>query len=268
MRSARGPMCCRAPGSRAFPSSASIPKAIDVAVYRIGDRSLIDTVLGYDFQRSLDRYQIERLADSAARRSGKASSASRKLLNTSHDRFPHRRGGRRPPARRLYHGGATRGGAHRRLRRSRHAMVHRLRSRPHGLFRRRRHPCLRAFARVRTSRSAEGRGRADLAQQRNAGDANDRRRRAGAFEPGLARGEGGMAPALLVASDGGWRLRLPQPRSAGLRSHRSRRRRPQGAGRARCLRLYRARRLSLRRDSARHDAVARRARASRSATCR
>src|SRR4029079_92546 len=38
--------------------------AVDVAIYRIGDRNLIDTVLGRDFQRNLDRYDVERLTDS------------------------------------------------------------------------------------------------------------------------------------------------------------------------------------------------------------
>ena len=33
-------------------------------IYRIGDRNLIDTVLGRDFQRNLDRYDIERLTES------------------------------------------------------------------------------------------------------------------------------------------------------------------------------------------------------------
>ncbi len=63
-------------------------------------------------------------------------------------------------------------------------------------------------------------------------------------------GRAALSPALLIAERCARRLRLPQPEGAGLRSHRPRRLRPRGAGRARCLRLYRARRLSLRRDRA------------------
>ena len=34
-----------------------------LSVYRVGDRNLIDTVLGYDFQRNLSPYEAERLAN-------------------------------------------------------------------------------------------------------------------------------------------------------------------------------------------------------------
>ena len=58
------PMCCRAPASAAFRWSASTPRRWTIAIYRIGDRNLIDTVLGRDFQRNLDRYDVERLTES------------------------------------------------------------------------------------------------------------------------------------------------------------------------------------------------------------
>src|SRR4029078_1176600 len=38
--------------------------AVTVAVYRISDRNLIETVLGRDFQRNLDTYDLERLTQS------------------------------------------------------------------------------------------------------------------------------------------------------------------------------------------------------------
>ena len=44
------------------------------------------------------------------------------------------------------------------------------------------------------------------------------------FEANLARGEGALAPAMLIASDSQGRLRVPEPQGAGLRSQRSRRR--------------------------------------------
>src|SRR6202035_1817370 len=34
-----------------------------IEVYRIGDRNLLETVVGNDFQRNLDRYELKRLAD-------------------------------------------------------------------------------------------------------------------------------------------------------------------------------------------------------------
>ena len=70
------------------------------------------------------------------------------------------------------------------------------------------------------------------------------------FEAGLARGEGGLRAGGDRRQRKG-RLRVSQPEIAGLRSVRPRRGRPAGAGRARCLRLYRARRLSQRRNRAR-----------------
>ncbi len=56
-------MCCRAPASRAFRWSASTARRRKVDIYRVGDRNLIDTVLGSDFQRSLSRYDAEQLRD-------------------------------------------------------------------------------------------------------------------------------------------------------------------------------------------------------------
>ena len=55
-----------------------------------------------------------------------------------------------------------------------------------------------------------------------------------AFDPGLARGEGGIAPGLVVASTGEG-LRLPRPRLDRLRPHRPRREGPRRAGRGRRL---------------------------------
>ena len=75
------PMCCRAPASAASRSSASTPSAVKVAVYRIGDRNLIETVLGRDFQRNLDRYDIERLSESRAMKVWSGELATEQTLN-------------------------------------------------------------------------------------------------------------------------------------------------------------------------------------------
>ena len=50
-------------GQRGIPLLSVNTKAVDLSVYRIGDRNLLDTVLGYDFQRNLSSYDAERLAN-------------------------------------------------------------------------------------------------------------------------------------------------------------------------------------------------------------
>ena len=51
-------------GQRGIPLVSVNTKAVNVSVYRISDRNLIETVLGRDFQRNLSPYEIERLTDS------------------------------------------------------------------------------------------------------------------------------------------------------------------------------------------------------------
>ncbi len=101
------------------------------------------------------------------------------------------------------------------------------------------------------------RAAADLARQRSPGDAPDGRRgpcavRAGPCQRGGRRRAGAPRRG---RSEG--RLRFSQYAIVGLRPDRSRRVRPAGADRARCLRLCRARRLSLRRDGVSHRASSR-----------
>ncbi|HEY6861649.1 MAG TPA: alpha-2-macroglobulin [Pseudolabrys sp.] len=50
-------------GQQGIPVLSVNTKAVALSIYRIGDRNLIDTLLGYDFQRNLSRYQAERLAN-------------------------------------------------------------------------------------------------------------------------------------------------------------------------------------------------------------
>ena len=50
-------------GQRGIPVLSVNTKAIALSIYRIGDRNLVDTLLGYDFQRNVNRYQAERLAN-------------------------------------------------------------------------------------------------------------------------------------------------------------------------------------------------------------
>jgi uncharacterized protein YfaS (alpha-2-macroglobulin family) len=48
-------------GQRGIPVLSVNTGAVLLSVYRVGDRNLIDTVLGYDFQRNLSRYQAEQI---------------------------------------------------------------------------------------------------------------------------------------------------------------------------------------------------------------
>ena len=50
-------------GQRGIPVLSVNTSAAVLSVYRIGDRNLIDTVLGYDFQRNLSQYDAERIAN-------------------------------------------------------------------------------------------------------------------------------------------------------------------------------------------------------------
>ncbi len=50
-------------GQQGIPLVAVNSKVAKVDIYRVGDRNLIDTVLGNDFQRALSRYEAEQLRD-------------------------------------------------------------------------------------------------------------------------------------------------------------------------------------------------------------
>jgi uncharacterized protein YfaS (alpha-2-macroglobulin family) len=49
-------------GQRGIPVLSVNTSTVALSVYRIGDRNLIETMLGYDFQRNLSRYQAENIA--------------------------------------------------------------------------------------------------------------------------------------------------------------------------------------------------------------
>lgn len=51
-------------GQRGIPVVSVNTPAVTIAIYRIGDRSLLDPITGEEFERNLDRYDFERLAQS------------------------------------------------------------------------------------------------------------------------------------------------------------------------------------------------------------
>ncbi len=50
-------------GQRGIPVVSVNTNAVKIAIYRIGDRNLLDTVVGEDFQRNLRPYELERIAN-------------------------------------------------------------------------------------------------------------------------------------------------------------------------------------------------------------
>src|SRR5262249_22227441 len=50
-------------GQRGIPVVSVNTKAVGIEIYRIGDRNLLSTVVGGDFSRLLDRYQLNTLTE-------------------------------------------------------------------------------------------------------------------------------------------------------------------------------------------------------------
>jgi hypothetical protein len=69
-------------GQRGIPVVSVNTKAVAIGIYRIGDRNLIDTVLGSDFQRNLYRYEIERLTERRGAKVFDGELAVEQTLNT------------------------------------------------------------------------------------------------------------------------------------------------------------------------------------------
>ncbi len=69
-------------GQRGIPVLSVNTAALNMAVYRIGDRNLIDTVLGYDFQRNLSRNDAERIGSERGAKVWSGELAVEQQLNT------------------------------------------------------------------------------------------------------------------------------------------------------------------------------------------
>ncbi len=69
-------------GQRGIPVLSVNTQAVTLSIYRIGDRNLIDTLLGYDFQRNLSRYQAERLGNERGAKVWSGELAVESKLNT------------------------------------------------------------------------------------------------------------------------------------------------------------------------------------------
>ena len=69
-------------GQRGIPVLSVNTGKVLLSVYRVGDRNLIDTVLGYDFQRNLSHYEAERLAGERGSKVWSGELAIEQKLNT------------------------------------------------------------------------------------------------------------------------------------------------------------------------------------------
>ena len=194
--------CCRRPRATAFRSFPSISTCADMKLYRIGDRSLAQLLSGYQFLTSARRLrrQLDRRPDGRARLGGQARHRQRPQQG-SHDQLPDRRGAAGAQARRLC---ADRAAA-------RTTSSDEWQSRATQWFvvsdiglttytGAGRAQCLRPLA---GDRQAARRRRPDAACQNNEmlGTAKTDDDGRATFTPGLTRGEGGMVPAVLMASE-------------------------------------------------------------------
>lgn len=69
-------------GQRGIPVLSVNTAALDISVYRIGDRNLIETVLGYDFQRNLSKNEAERIGAERGAKVWSGELAVEQQLNT------------------------------------------------------------------------------------------------------------------------------------------------------------------------------------------
>src|SRR6476661_5928474 len=69
-------------GQKGIPVLSVNTQAVVLAIYRIGDRNLLDSLLGYEFQRNMSRYQSERLASERGAKIWSGELAVESQLNT------------------------------------------------------------------------------------------------------------------------------------------------------------------------------------------
>jgi alpha-2-macroglobulin len=189
-------------GQRGIPVVSVNTPVIAVKIYRIGDRNLVETVVGGNFQRSLGRYDLQRLADEggSAVWSGelKAESPLNAEVTTA---FPVDEAiGSLAPG--VYVMAAEPAGPQRDDDYSNIATQWFIVS-DLGLTAFSGHDGIHVFVNSLSTANASATAEVRLIARNNEVVATKRTEATGhaLFEPGLTRGEGGMSPALLIASD-------------------------------------------------------------------
>jgi uncharacterized protein YfaS (alpha-2-macroglobulin family) len=69
-------------GQRGIPVVSVNTASVALEIYRIGDRNLLETVVGRDFQRNLDRYDVSRLTEERGAQVWKGEMTVEQTLNT------------------------------------------------------------------------------------------------------------------------------------------------------------------------------------------
>jgi uncharacterized protein YfaS (alpha-2-macroglobulin family) len=188
-------------GQRGIPVVSVNTAAVAIEIYRIGDRNLLATVLGRDFQSNLDHYDFERLAQEQGSRVWKGSMKVEPTLNVDViTAFPITEAiGSLAPGVYVMHAGADgatddddREGA------TQWFIVSDL-----GLTAYSGNDGVHAF--VHSLETAQGKGQVEirLIARNNEILSTKRTNDAGyvQFDAALTRGEGGQSPAMIVASD-------------------------------------------------------------------
>ncbi len=247
-------------GQRGIPLVSVNTPAVSVNIFRIGDRNLINSVLGSDFQRSLSSYELSDLGNEKGVKVWTGEVATAMTLNADVvTAFPVDQAvGEMQPGVYVMTAAAKGPGASNDEDSSSLAtqwfIVSDLGltaySGNDGV-----HVFINSLATTEPTAGADVR----LVARNNEILATKKTDAAGhvLFEAGLARGEGGLSGSVVGQRRQG-RLRIPQPEVERFRSVRSRRVGTCGARWSRCFCLCRARCLPLRRDGLSHRAAARR----------
>ena len=245
-------------GQRGIPVVSVNTPAVKVDVFRIGDRNLINTVIDSDFQRALSRYELSSLGDERGVKVWSGELATATTLNQDvTTAFPvdQALGDLQPGVYVMTAAPKSPGSDDDGSLATQWFIVSDL-----GIAAFSGNDGIHVFVNslATTDAVAQGGSAAGRAQQRDSGDPQDRR-----FRSRAVRGGAGARRGRPVAGDGDGerregRLCLPQPEDQRVRPVGPRRRGARSARRRRCLRLCRARRLSLQRDRLPDRAAARR----------
>ena len=247
-------------GQRGIPLVSVNTPSVNVNVFRIGDRNLINTVVDSDFQKTLSSYQLSDLGNERGVKVWTGELATATTLNQDVvTAFPvdQALGDLQPGVYVMTASAKGPGsGDDDGSLATQWFIVSDM-----GLTAFSGNDGIHVFVNSLASTEADRKGRsaAGRAQQRDSGHPQDRRCRPRAVRGGAGARRG---RAFAGAADGHERqggLCLPQPEDQCLRPHRPRRVGAGGSGRRRCLRLCRARGLPVERDRLSDRAAARRA---------
>ncbi|MDB5599370.1 MAG: alpha-2-macroglobulin [Xanthobacteraceae bacterium] len=186
-------------GQQGIPIVSVNTKAVAVEVYRIGDRNLIETVLGSDFQTQLERYEVNQLAESKGAKIWSGDLAVDSTLNADvTTAFPVDQaiGNLQPGVYVLVAGPKSNSDRYESLA-TQWFIVSDL-----GLTAYSGADGVHVFVHSLADTSSKAQVEVRLMARSNEVLATKRTDAAGHahFEPGLTRGEGGLSPALLIAS--------------------------------------------------------------------